>query len=132
MKSGAVDFLEKPAEDAVILEAVRRALDHSQKLREGQLEQDELGRRLARLSAREREVFGLITAGLLNKQAAAELRITEATVKVHRARVMEKLEAKSLAELVRIAQRMSTIENPGVSSSVGSAGLSPYLAPRGS
>jgi FixJ family two-component response regulator len=76
MKSGAVDFLEKPAEDGVILEAVRRALDRSQRLREGQLEQDEPGRRLARLSARERQVFGLITADLLNEQAAAELGIT--------------------------------------------------------
>jgi len=76
MKSGAVDFLEKPAEDGVILEAVRRALDRSQRLREGQLEQDEPGRRLARLSVRERKGFGLITAGLLNKQAAAELGIT--------------------------------------------------------
>ena len=129
MEGGAVDFLEKPAQDAVILEAIRRALERSQTLREGQLELDELGRRFARLSAREREVFGLITAGLLNKQAAAELGITEATVKVHRARVMEKLQAKSLAELVRIAHRITATEHPGASSSATATTPARFQAP---
>ena len=106
MKTGAVDFLEKPVDDAILIQAVERAIDRSKRLSKERVEREELLRRFGRLTVREREVFVLITAGLLNKQAGAELAITEKTVKVHRAHVMEKMEVQSLAELVRVAQRL--------------------------
>lgn len=105
MRSGAVDFLAKPVEDEALLRAVRRALDAS---RAGQKARDELaevGRRLAELTPREREVLDLVAAGRLNKQIAAELGIAEQTVKIHRGRVMEKMRAGSVAELVRLVDR---------------------------
>ncbi len=118
MKAGAIDFLEKPIEDAVLLQAVGRAVNWSRRLYQEGRELDDLRLRFERLSQREREVFALVTSGLLNKQAAAELGLKEKTVKVHRAQVMAKMGAESFADLVKIAQRLelkpksSPPENP--------------------
>jgi len=107
MKSGAVDFLQKPVDDVVLLQAVELAIDRSKTLNHQSAERDELRGRFEKLSTREREVFALITSGLLNKQAAAELDVTEKTIKFHRAHIMEKMEARSLAELAKMAERIS-------------------------
>jgi len=104
MKGGAVDFLEKPVDDEALLDAVRRAAERSREARASRAEFDDLQRRYERLTPRERQVFQLITSGLLNKQAGAELGTGEKTIKVQRARVMDKMEAASLAELVRILE----------------------------
>jgi FixJ family two-component response regulator len=106
MKRGALDFLEKPVSDTQLLDGVRRALERDRVRRLERGDRATLDARLARLTPRERDVFALVAAGLLNKQVAGELAITEKTVKVHRARVMEKMEAGSLAELVRLADRL--------------------------
>jgi RNA polymerase sigma factor (sigma-70 family) len=106
MKAGAVDFLEKPISDTELLAAVKRALSRSREQLEARRERDILEARLARLTPRERQVFALVASGRLNKQVGAELGTTEKTIKVHRARVMEKMEAESLADLVRMAGRL--------------------------
>src|SRR5262249_2145509 len=106
MQGGAVDFLEKPVDDRVLLAAVRRAAERSRILKMSRDELNAFKLRYEELTSRERQVFVLITAGLLNKQAAADLGIAEKTVKVHRARVMEKMNADSLAELVLMAERL--------------------------
>jgi FixJ family two-component response regulator len=106
MKAGAVDFLEKPVEEVVLLRAVESAVDRSMRLYEARGKLEELRRRFEGLSPRERQVFALITAGLLNKQAAAELGLKEKTIKVHRAQVMANMGAGSFAELVKMAQRL--------------------------
>jgi FixJ family two-component response regulator len=106
MKSGAVDFLEKPVDDEALLQAVRRAAERSRNSKVSRVKLEELQQRYERLTPREREVFQLVTSGLLNKQAGAELGTTERTIKVHRARVMEKMQAESLAELVRMADQL--------------------------
>jgi FixJ family two-component response regulator len=106
MKAGAVDFLEKPVPEAALLEAVGRATERTRQMKAAKQELDNLSERYRTLTRREREVFGLVTAGLLNKQVAAELGAAEKTIKVHRARVMEKMNAASLADLVRMAQRL--------------------------
>jgi FixJ family two-component response regulator len=103
MRRGAVDLLEKPVDDDALLQAVRRAAERSRTQKALRAETDELQSRYELLTPRERQVFELITAGLLNKQAGAELGATEKTIKVHRARVMSKMKAESLAELVRMA-----------------------------
>lgn len=104
MKRGAVDVLEKPVNDETILNAIARgvALSHTQRARS--IRRVNLEARFKSLPARQRQVFTLITAGLLNKQVAAEMRITERTVKVHRERLRRKMGADSLAELARIAE----------------------------
>jgi FixJ family two-component response regulator len=107
MKAGAVDFLEKPMRATDLVPAVERAISCSYKLRSEHVELEKLRHRFESLTMREREVFTLITSGLLNKQAGADLGITEKTVKVHRARVMEKMRAGSLADLVKLSQRMA-------------------------
>jgi FixJ family two-component response regulator len=106
MKKGAVDFLPKPFNDQDLIDAIHRALDQHERLRGEQAEQAEILARLERLTPREREVMEHVITGLLNKQVAGELGTTEKTIKVHRARVMEKMEAASLAELVRLAARV--------------------------
>jgi FixJ family two-component response regulator len=103
MRKGAVDFLEKPIDDAMLLSSIARGADLSRKRRAEHIKRSELEARHGCLTPREREVFDLITAGLLNKQAGAELGTTERTVKAHRERVMSKMGAGSLADLVRMA-----------------------------
>jgi len=103
MKGGAADFLTKPVDGEVLLAAVRGALERDRSQRREREERAGIERRVATLTAREREVLRHVVAGLLNKQIAARLGTVEKTVKVHRARVMEKMQARSLAELVRLA-----------------------------
>jgi len=105
MKAGAVDFLEKPVDDQTLLDAVHKALERDRGARRNQAEMQVLHQRLATLTPREYEVLTFIISGRLNKQAAAELGTTEKTIKVHRARIMEKLQCTSLAELVRLAEK---------------------------
>ena len=103
MKSGAVEFLMKPFRTQELLDAIQQALDRDRKLREGRREIAELRHRYETLTPREREVMELVVSGLLNKQIAAKLNTVEKTVKFHRAHLMEKMAAGSLAELVRLA-----------------------------
>jgi FixJ family two-component response regulator len=105
MKEGAVDFLTKPVKGAALLSAVEKALDRARDRRADRVAADELSRRFETLTPREREVLEGVAAGMLNKQIAGRLGIAEQTVKVHRARVMEKMGADSLADLVRMADR---------------------------
>jgi FixJ family two-component response regulator len=106
MRGGAVDFLTKPVNDRDLLAAVRNAIEIDRVAREVQVEMDALRQRLASLTPREREVLAQVVAGRLNKQIAADLGTVEKTIKVHRARIMEKMEVRSLADLVRIAERL--------------------------
>ncbi len=106
MKAGAVAFLTKPFRDQDLLDAIHQALERDRKGREQRTEIDELRRRFESLTRREREVMGLVVAGLLNKQIAGEVGTSETTVKVHRRQAMEKMGAGSLAELVRMADRL--------------------------
>jgi FixJ family two-component response regulator len=106
IRGGAVDFLEKPVDDKSLLEAVRRGVERSQRLKATQSVVEQLQQRYELLTPREREVFRLITAGLLNKQAAAELGSSERTIKAHRGRIMAKMNAESFAELVRMADQV--------------------------
>jgi FixJ family two-component response regulator len=105
MKHGAVDFLTKPVNDTALIAAVQQAFERDAAGRASQAEIAVLRRRLAILTPREYEVLGHVIAGRLNKQIAQVLGTTEKTVKVHRSRVMEKMHAGSLAELVRLAGR---------------------------
>jgi FixJ family two-component response regulator len=105
MKAGAVDFLEKPVDDQTLLDTVHKALERDREARLNQAEMQALQQRLALLTPREYEVLTFIISGRLNKQAAAALGTTEKTIKVHRARIMEKLQCASLAELVRLAEK---------------------------
>jgi FixJ family two-component response regulator len=106
MKAGAVDFLEKPVRRKLLLDAINRAAERSRKLLAESTELEQTKIRYRRLTARESEVFALVTAGLLNKQIAAELGAAEKTIKQHRGRVMKKMEAESVADLVLMAERL--------------------------
>lgn len=103
MKSGAVDFIEKPFNDELLLESIRNALALDAKQRAHQAERAEVASRLAQLTPREHEVMEMVTAGKANKEIASSLGVSAKTVEAHRARVMEKMEASSLAELVKMA-----------------------------
>jgi FixJ family two-component response regulator len=104
MKAGATDFLPKPVSDSVLLDVLERA----RRMFESRAERVDIQSRLDHLTPREREVMTLAVAGYLNKQVASELGAAEMTIKIHRARVMEKMKAGSLAELVRLAETLST------------------------
>jgi FixJ family two-component response regulator len=105
MKHGASDFLTKPVDDEDLLAAVRAAIETNRVLRQEQAELSEIRARLATLTPREREVLEYVITGKLNKQIAGDLGTVEQTVKVHRARVMQKMRVRSVAELVRLTQR---------------------------
>lgn len=108
MKSGAVEFLTKPFRHQDLLDAVQRSLTRDHIVRERQRDIADLGQRHKALSVREREVMSLVVSGLLNKQIAAELGASEATVKMHRSQVMKKMQAQSLPELVRMADKLKS------------------------
>jgi FixJ family two-component response regulator len=114
MRNGAVDFLEKPIDDELLIASILRAADRSRTLRSEHALQVDLESRHKDLTPREREVFALITIGLLNKQVGAELGTTERTVKAHRERVMSKMGAGSLADLVRMAGILQLHSSRGI------------------
>jgi FixJ family two-component response regulator len=109
LKSGAVEFLTKPFRDQDLLDAIQQALQRDRAEREQEEEVQELHGRYLTLTAREREVMGMVVTGTLNKQIASELGTSEATVKIHRGNVMQKMQAASLIELVRIADKLKPI-----------------------
>lgn len=106
MRAGAVDFLPKPFSTEDMLAAVQRALDSDAARRATASDADRLRASFARLTPREREVMGLVVTGLMNKQVAGRLNLSEITVKIHRGNVMRKMEAQSLADLVRMAEQL--------------------------
>jgi FixJ family two-component response regulator len=105
MKAGAIDFLTKPVSGKDLLEAVSRAQSHDTKRRESHAELASIEERIATLTPREREVFAHVVTGQLNKQIASDLGTVEKTIKVHRGRVMEKLGVRTVADLVRLAEK---------------------------
>jgi RNA polymerase sigma factor (sigma-70 family) len=108
MKAGAVEFLTKPFREQDLLEAIQHGIAQDRKTRERRAAISELQRRLDSLTPREREVFSLVVSGLPNKQIAVHLGASEKTIKVHRGQLMRKMEAESLADLVRMSERLKT------------------------
>jgi FixJ family two-component response regulator len=106
MKAGAVDFLTKPFREQDMLDAVAKAIERDRKRRNDDEVRSELKSRLASLTPREQEVLALVAAGLMNKQIAAEIGLAEITVKIHRGHIMKKMAARSLADLVRMAEAL--------------------------
>lgn len=123
MKAGAVEFLLKPFRDQELIDAIHSALEVAREDHRERAQASELRARFDQLSPRERQVFELVVAGRLNKQIADELGISEVTVKIHRARVRQKMEADSLPELVRMASRLGLSE-------LQSQAPSPFPSPR--
>ncbi len=107
MKGGAIDFLTKPIDETVLLACIEKALDQDRKLRLAEIEQRSLLARYRSLTPREQQVLPLLVRGLLNKQAAWELGITEYTVQIHRGHIMRKMEADSFATLVKLAGKLN-------------------------
>jgi len=116
MKAGAIEFLTKPFRDQDLLDAVTRGIEQSWARRAETAALSDLLRRFATLSPREREVMALVCSGKMNKQIAAELQLSEITVKIHRGKVMRKMQADSLPELVRFADRLAGAAPPDAAS----------------
>jgi RNA polymerase sigma factor (sigma-70 family) len=112
MKAGAIEFLTKPFRDQDLLDAVRVALDRDRKRREQETQMADFRHRFDSLTHREQEVVSMVVAGMLNKQIAAELGTAENTVKVHRSRAMEKMHAQSVAELVKMIDKLEASVEP--------------------
>ncbi len=108
MKAGAVDFLQKPFDEQDLLDAIHRAIARQRERKSKKDEEDKLQQRLKALTPRENEVFSLLVTGMANKEIAYKLGMSERTVKAHRAQIMEKMNARSFADLVRFAEKLKT------------------------
>ena len=112
IKQGAIDFLTKPVNDSDLIEAIHDAIEKDRIARQARAKLNELQQRLAILTPREREVLSHVVSGKRNRQIAADLGTVEKTIKVHRAHLMKKLNVQSLAELVKLAERLGVISSP--------------------